>query len=43
MLLDLKGPLAAGSKLPLTLTFARAGSIDVMVNVEAMGAAHTQH
>jgi copper(I)-binding protein len=38
MLLDLKHPLAAGDKLPLTLTFEHAGSIDVMVPVEAMGA-----
>jgi periplasmic copper chaperone A len=44
MLLDLKQPLAAGEKIPMTLTFERAGSINVTVNVEAMvpaaGAAH---
>jgi copper(I)-binding protein len=39
MLLDLKHPLAAGDKLPLTLIFEHAGSIDVMFPVEAMGAA----
>jgi hypothetical protein len=39
MMLDLKHPLAAGDKLPLTLTFEHAGSVDVMVPVEAMGAA----
>jgi periplasmic copper chaperone A len=38
MLLDLKQPLKAGDKVPLTLTFENAGSIDVVVAVEAMGA-----
>lgn len=42
MLLDLKQPLVAGSKLPMTLTFEHAGSIKVDVEVEAMGAAHPQ-
>jgi len=37
MLLDLKQPLKAGDKFPLTLTFQNAGSIIVSVDVEAMG------
>lgn len=37
MLLDLKQPLKAGDKVPLTLTFQNAGSILVSVDVEAMG------
>ena len=36
MLLDLKQPLAAGERIALTLTFERAGTIDVIVNVESM-------
>lgn len=39
MLLDLKHPLAVGDKLPLTLTFEKAGTIDVEVDVEAANAA----
>ncbi|HEX6137007.1 MAG TPA: copper chaperone PCu(A)C [Casimicrobiaceae bacterium] len=35
MLLDLKRPLAVGDKVPLTLTFEKAGSIDIEVPVEA--------
>jgi periplasmic copper chaperone A len=38
MLLDLKQPLKAGDKVPLTLTFQNAGSIVVSIEVEAMGA-----
>ena len=38
MMLDLKQPLKAGDKVPLTLTFERAGNIDIAVEVEAMGA-----
>jgi hypothetical protein len=38
MLLDLKQPLKVGDKVPLTLTFQNAGSIDIAVEVEAMGA-----
>jgi copper(I)-binding protein len=38
MLLDLKHPLAPGDKVPLRLTFAHAGSIDVEVHVEDMAA-----
>jgi periplasmic copper chaperone A len=37
MLLDLKQPMRAGDKVPLTLTFQNAGSIVVSVEVESMG------
>ena len=40
MLIDLKQPLKAGDNFPLTLTFEGAGTIEVSVEVEAMGAAH---
>jgi periplasmic copper chaperone A len=38
MLMGLKKPLVAGQSFPLTLTFAKAGNISVIVPVEAMGA-----
>ena len=38
MLLDLKQPLKAGEKFPITLIFERAGALTVPVQVEAMGA-----
>ena len=41
MLLDLKRPLVAGDKVPLRLTFEKAGTIEVTVNVEAMGDKHS--
>jgi copper(I)-binding protein len=39
MLIGLHQPLTAGGSVPLTLTFERAGSIDVEADVEAAGAA----
>lgn len=39
MLLGLKAPLVKGEKFPLTLTFEKAGKVEVEVNVEAAGAA----
>jgi len=39
MLVDLARPLAIGDKVPLTLTFEKAGSIDVSIWVEAPGVA----
>jgi periplasmic copper chaperone A len=39
MLLDLKQPLKAGERFPLTLTFEHGGSILISVGVEGMGAA----
>ncbi|WP_194726279.1 copper chaperone PCu(A)C [Noviherbaspirillum malthae] len=35
MLIGLKKPLAAGEKVPLTLTFAKAGAVEVNLHVEA--------
>jgi copper(I)-binding protein len=40
MLSDLKQPLKAGDRFPMTLTFEGAGTIEVSVEVEDMGAAH---
>jgi copper(I)-binding protein len=38
MLLDLKQPLKAGERFPLTLTFEHGGTILISVGVEGMGA-----
>jgi len=38
MLLDLKQPLKAGEKFPITLIFERAGALTVPVQVEPLGA-----
>jgi copper(I)-binding protein len=43
MLEDLKQPLKPGEKIPVRLTFEKAGVVEVMVNVEAMGAAAPTH
>jgi copper(I)-binding protein len=48
MLVGLAHPLAVGDKIPLTLTFEKAGSVDVSVFVEGMttgapAAAHGSH
>jgi copper(I)-binding protein len=40
MMMGLKGPLKQGEKVPLTLTFEKAGKIDIELHIEAMGAAH---
>ena len=37
LLIGLKAPLAKGTRLPVTLTFEKAGSIDVELLVEAPG------
>ena len=42
MLTDLKRPLQAGDRFPLTLGFEKAGSIEVSVVVESMGAGAMQ-
>ena len=42
MLADLKRPLRAGDHFPLTLGFEKAGSIEVNVEVESMGAGAVQ-
>jgi copper(I)-binding protein len=38
MLMGLKAPFAKGSKVPATLVFEKAGSVDVDLTVEALGA-----
>lgn len=38
MLLDLKGPLKQGEKLPVTLEFEKAGKVSVMFDVGSIGA-----
>jgi copper(I)-binding protein len=38
MLLDLKGPLKQGEKLPVTLEFEKAGKISVVLDVASIGA-----
>ena len=43
MLMDLKGPLKQGTRVPVTLVFEKAGKIDVELSVEAMGAQAPQH
>jgi copper(I)-binding protein len=40
MLSELHAPLVAGTTVPLTLKFEKAGAIDVTVDVEAAGAGH---
>jgi copper(I)-binding protein len=40
MLSELQAPLVAGTTVPLTLRFEKAGAIDVTVDVEAAGAGH---
>ena len=39
MLMGLSKPLKAGDKLPLTLTFEKAGRVEVTINVEDMAGA----
>ncbi|MEI6204550.1 MAG: copper chaperone PCu(A)C [Enhydrobacter sp.] len=43
MLMGLKKPLTKGTRVPLTLVFEKAGSIDVELVVEAMGATSHAH
>jgi copper(I)-binding protein len=43
MLMGLKAPLKEGDMVPLTLTFEKAGKIDVQLKVEAAGAAEPAH
>ena len=38
MLLDLKGPLKQGEKLPITLEFEKAGKVSLSLDVEGVGA-----
>jgi copper(I)-binding protein len=43
MLMGLKAPFKQGEKVPLTLVFEKAGSIDVELAITAMGATPTHH
>ena len=43
MFMELKAPLAKDAKVPVTLMFEKAGSIDVQLNVQAMGAMPQGH
>ena len=38
MFMGLKGPFKQGTQVPVTLVFEKAGSIDVELDVNAMGA-----
>jgi len=40
MLVDIKAPLKAGMKVPMTLRFEKAGEVKVELQVRALGAAH---
>jgi periplasmic copper chaperone A len=39
MLMGLKSPLKAGDKVPVTLTFEKAGKVEVTLDVQAIGGA----
>jgi copper(I)-binding protein len=43
MMMGLKAPLKQGEKVPLTLVFEKAGSIDVELAITAMGATPEAH
>ena len=43
MFMELKSPIAKDAKVPLTLVFEKAGSIDVQLTAEAMGAMPQGH
>ncbi|MCW5745685.1 MAG: copper chaperone PCu(A)C [Alphaproteobacteria bacterium] len=43
MLMELKAPLKAGDKFPLTLTFEKAGEITVDIVVEKLSGPQTDH
>jgi len=43
MFMGLKAPFAKDARVPLTLVFEKAGSIDVELAVEAIGAASPGH
>ena len=38
MLMELKGPLKQGDKVPVTLTFEKAGKVEVTLDVQGIGA-----
>lgn len=37
MMMELKAPLKAGDKVPVTLTFEKAGKVEITLDVQAMG------
>ncbi len=43
MFMGLKAPFAKDAKVPLTLVFEKAGSLDIVLDVEALGAAAPKH
>lgn len=43
MLMDLKQPFTEGESIPMTLTFEKAGKVDVTLKVEKMGAKGNDH
>lgn len=43
MLFDLKQPLKAGEQVPLTLTFEKAGKVEVQVPVRPLRPGHQHH
>jgi copper(I)-binding protein len=43
MFMGLKAPLAKDAKVPVTLVFEKAGSIDIQLDVEALGASAPKH
>jgi copper(I)-binding protein len=43
MFMGLKAPFAKDQAVPVTLVFEKAGSIDVDLTVQAMGAASPKH
>ncbi len=43
MFMGLKAPFAKDTKVPVTLVFEKAGSLDIVLDVEALGAAAPKH
>lgn len=44
MIIDVTGPIAAGTSVPVTLTFEKAGSVELIVPVrDVAGQAHGEH
>jgi copper(I)-binding protein len=43
MFVGLKAPFAKDTKVPVTLVFEKAGSLDIELAVEALGAAAPKH
>ena len=43
MFMGLKAPFAKDAKVPVTLVFEKAGSLDIALDVEALGASAPKH